>query len=52
MNRHYLLDVAGGCLLGVLEGLLLGLLWLEEGTAKSIMSMISDEKIDGGEYHV
>ncbi|KAJ8931216.1 hypothetical protein NQ314_015913 [Rhamnusium bicolor] len=52
MNRHYILDVLGGCLLGLFDGLILKLLWIDESTAKSFMSVVSDEKLDGGEYHV
>lgn len=52
MNRHYILDVIGGCFLGVFQGLLLEFLWISEDTAKSLMSIVSDEKLDGGEYHV
>ncbi|KAJ8916788.1 hypothetical protein NQ315_005793 [Exocentrus adspersus] len=52
MSRHYILDVAGGILLGLFDGVLLELLWISEGTAKSLMSIVSDDKIDGGEYHV
>lgn len=52
MNRHYILDVVAGCLLGVLEGLLISFFWLEESTAKSLFYIFSDEKLDGGEYHV
>ncbi|CAH1171283.1 unnamed protein product, partial [Phaedon cochleariae] len=52
MKRHYLLDVLGGCLLGLFEGLLMELLWLDGATARSILSIVSDEKLDGGEYHV
>lgn len=52
MNRHYILDVVGGCLLGILEGVIMSFLWLEDSTAKSFFSLISDEKLDGGDYHV
>lgn len=52
MCRHHLLDVAAGVLLGLFEGSLLGFIWCEESTAKWIMSFLSDEKMDGGEYHV
>lgn len=52
MQRHHLLDVAAGILLGLFEGALLGLIWCEEDTAKWIISLLSDEKLDGGEYHV
>lgn len=52
LNRHHILDVAGGVFLGLVEGWILGFLWLEDDTAKSIMNMLSDEKLDGGEFHV
>ncbi|KAG5885154.1 hypothetical protein JTB14_037603 [Gonioctena quinquepunctata] len=52
MSRHYILDVLGGIALGIAEGLLIWLLWIEDSTARSLFSMISDEKLDGGEYHV
>lgn len=44
MYRHHVLDVTCGCLLGVLEACLLGLLWVERDTAVSIMSWISDDR--------
>lgn len=52
MNRHYILDIIGGCILGIFEGFIMSFLWVEESTAKSLLSMISDEKLDGGDYHV
>ncbi|CAH0559479.1 unnamed protein product [Brassicogethes aeneus] len=52
MLRHHLLDVAAGVLLGILEGVILSIIWLEQSTAVSLMSYISDEKLDGGEFHV
>lgn len=52
LNRHHILDIVGGVLLGMLEGWILGLLWLNDDTAKSVMNMLSDEKLDGGEFHV
>ncbi|XP_074029801.1 polyisoprenoid diphosphate/phosphate phosphohydrolase PLPP6 [Leptinotarsa decemlineata] len=52
MSRHYILDVLGGCALGILEGFLMEFLWIEDSTARSLFSVVSDEKIDGGEYHV
>ncbi|XP_063547489.1 polyisoprenoid diphosphate/phosphate phosphohydrolase PLPP6 isoform X2 [Cydia strobilella] len=51
-ERHYFLDVIAGCGLGVLEGLLMAMIWLSQGTSASILSSLSDEKLDGGEYHV
>lgn len=52
MNRHYILDVVGGCVLGFIEGCLMFLLWLQDDTAKWLISFLSDEKLDGGEFHV
>lgn len=44
MYRHHIVDVLCGCLVGVLEALLLGLLWIEKDTAVSIMTWISDDR--------
>lgn len=52
MNRHHILDVVAGVLLGLFEGLFLSLIWLDDSTAKWIISFLSDEKLDGGEFHV
>ncbi|XP_066157051.1 polyisoprenoid diphosphate/phosphate phosphohydrolase PLPP6 [Euwallacea fornicatus] len=52
MERHYLLDVLGGVVLGFVEGTLMALLWVSEDNAKWLFSIVSDEKLDGGDYHV
>lgn len=52
LNRHHILDVVCGVLLGIFEGILISLLLIDESTSKSIMNYITDEKLDGGEYHV
>lgn len=52
MHRHYLLDIIGGIFLGLIEGGLMDILWLSDSSAKFLMSFLSDEKIDGGDYHV
>ncbi|KAF5296564.1 hypothetical protein FQA39_LY12482 [Lamprigera yunnana] len=52
LNRHHILDVVAGVSLGICEGWLLGLLWLSQDTSVWIWSSLSDEKLDGGEYHV
>uniref|UniRef100_A0A1B6M417 Phosphatidic acid phosphatase type 2/haloperoxidase domain-containing protein n=1 Tax=Graphocephala atropunctata TaxID=36148 RepID=A0A1B6M417_9HEMI len=52
MRRHYLLDVLGGVLLGFINSLLVALLWFSEDTAVYLISFVSDERIEGGDYHV
>ncbi|KAG7304234.1 hypothetical protein JYU34_011173 [Plutella xylostella] len=52
LERHYILDVLAGCGIGVLEGLVMCILWFSQSTSAWILSSLSDEKLDGGEYHV
>lgn len=52
LNRHHLLDVVAGVVLGLFIGWFLGLIWMEQETANWILSFLSDERLDGGEYHV
>lgn len=52
LRRHHILDVLAGAVLGVLEGYLISFVWLSEATSTYLVSWISDEKIEGGEYHV
>lgn len=52
LRRHHILDVLAGVILGVLEGYLISFIWLSNDAATYIVSWISDEKIEGGEYHV
>ncbi|XP_059048971.1 polyisoprenoid diphosphate/phosphate phosphohydrolase PLPP6 [Achroia grisella] len=51
-ERHYLLDVVCGAGVGLLEGLFMALIWFSQSASASILSSLSDEKLDGGEYHV
>lgn len=51
-ERHYFLDVFAGVGIGILEGLFISLIWFSQSTAISIITSLSDEKKDGGEYHV
>ena len=52
LRRHHLLDVASGVLLGVFEAVLLNWLWVSENLAFWVVSYLSDEKLEGGSYHV
>lgn len=52
LERHYILDVLAGAGIGVVEGLFMCLIWLSQSSAASLLSSLSDEKLDGGEYHV
>ncbi|XP_046735510.1 phospholipid phosphatase 6 [Diprion similis] len=52
LERHYLLDILAGVFLGFVEGFFIGLIYLDHDTCVSLVSWISDEKLDGGEYHV
>jgi len=49
MRRHYILDVIGGILLGIFEGLLIGYIYLEQETCMYLISWIADDKIPGSE---
>ncbi|KAG5345660.1 PLPP6 phosphatase, partial [Acromyrmex charruanus] len=49
MRRHYILDVFGGVLLGIFEGLLIGYIYLEQETCIYLISWITDDKIPGSE---
>lgn len=52
LNRHHIFDVLAGVLLGLFEGWLLGLIWLNQNSATWLWSSLTDEKLEGGEYHV
>lgn len=52
LRRHHILDVAGGAALGVLESLFISYMWISEESSLQLLSMITDEKLDGGEFHV
>lgn len=51
-QRHYILDVLAGIGLGLLEGLFMCLIWFSQSTSAGILASLSDEKRDGGEFHV
>lgn len=52
VERHYILDVLAGIGIGILEGLFMAILWLSQSTSASLLSSLSNEKLDGGEFHV
>lgn len=52
LERHYILDVFAGIGIGVLEGLFMCIFWLSQNSSASLLSALSDEKKDGGEFHV
>ncbi|KOC67456.1 Presqualene diphosphate phosphatase [Habropoda laboriosa] len=52
MRRHHILDVIAGLLLGYIEGMTMGLLYLNAETCSSLISWLTDEKIDGADYDV
>lgn len=52
LRRHHLLDVLAGLVLGLVNTLLISLLWISNETSIYLISYISDERIEGGEYHV
>lgn len=52
MRRHYLLDITAGIALGIFEGILLSYLYLERETCINFIAWLTDEKQEGGEFHV
>lgn len=52
MKKHYLLDIIAGALLGIFETLIIGFIFLESQTCIELVYWLTDEKLDGGEYHV
>jgi membrane-associated phospholipid phosphatase len=52
MNRHYILDVVGGICFGLIVAWIISFIWLDADAANYLMSFLSDDKIDGGDYHV
>ncbi|XP_037712053.1 phospholipid phosphatase 6 [Drosophila subpulchrella] len=49
LQRHYVLDICAGAVIGVLEALIIGFLWVSEETAFSIVGFVSEETVDSME---
>lgn len=45
LKRHYLLDVVAGSIIGILEALFLGLIWIGDDSAASIIGFLSEDKV-------
>lgn len=45
LKRHYILDVLAGALIGIVEALFLGLIWISDDTAASIVGFLSEDKV-------
>ncbi|XP_046996989.1 phospholipid phosphatase 6 [Schistocerca americana] len=53
LQRHHILDVTAGVLLGVFETwFIYNIVWLSQESATWAVSWLSDERTDGGSYHV
>jgi len=52
LYRHHILDVLAGMTLGVIEALVLAVLWLNQDTCAWIINLMNDEKLSGPEYDV
>lgn len=46
LQRHYILDICAGAVIGILEALLVGLFWISEQSAFSIVGFVSDENVE------
>ena len=52
MRRHHLLDIVAGVLLGIVEGIFIGYIYLSPETSAGMIFWLTDEKISGAEYDV
>ncbi|XP_032677295.1 phospholipid phosphatase 6-like [Odontomachus brunneus] len=52
MRRHYILDVLAGIALGILEGLIVGYVYLDQETCVNLVSWMTEEKMSGPEFDV
>ncbi|KAG0725502.1 Phospholipid phosphatase 6 [Chionoecetes opilio] len=52
LNRHHLLDVFGGIVIGVLEAWLMSQLWLSETSTAAVVNSFLDETQAGASYDI
>lgn len=52
LRRHHILDVIAGAFLGIFECFFISIIWLNKDISTWIITWLSDEKLEGGEYHV
>ncbi|KAF7989195.1 hypothetical protein HCN44_007725 [Aphidius gifuensis] len=52
LRKHYFLDIICGISLGIMEGFFINMIYLKRATCVEFVSWITDEKLDGGEFHV
>lgn len=44
LKRHFILDVSAGALIGICEALFIGLIWISEETATSLLGLITEDE--------
>ncbi|XP_017858014.1 PREDICTED: phospholipid phosphatase 6 [Drosophila arizonae] len=44
LKRHFILDVSAGALIGICEALFIGLIWISEETAASLLGLITEDE--------
>lgn len=49
LYRHHILDVVGGIVLGLIETLLMAIIWIGPEAAESFVKWISDERVAGSD---
>lgn len=48
IQRHYILDIVGGILIGSIEAYLLYFLWIGENASQNIINFVSNDYLPGG----
>lgn len=52
LRRHHILDVMAGVVLGFVEGLIIGYIWLSRESSTYLLSWLTEEKLEGAEYDI